>query len=305
MSSVVRSDAPGAAVMVIRDGKIVHQKGYGLANVEAKTPIDEHTMFDLASVSKQFTAMAIMILAERGKLSYDDPLTKFFPELLAYAAKITVRHLLNHTSGLPDYMGEYQKVGNPDFEPTAREVIGILARIDEPLFAPGEKWQYSNSGYVVLAQVAEKASGVAFPAFVKTNIFDPLGMSSSLVADAAESCLRRRERQHVDRGHVQVGPGPLYRQAGHSIDNGKSVHARNSERRLAHDLRLRLDHRRFERASDGHARRSLGGIQNVHCPNPERAVHGDCAQQPREPQPRRRRPANRSSLSRRQDAIAR
>jgi len=199
--------------MVIRDGKVLHKKGYGLADVAAKTPIDEHTIFDLASVSKQFTAMAIMILAERGKLSYDDPLSKFFPELPPYAAKITVRHLLNHTSGLPDYMGEYQKLGKPGFEPTAREVIGMLAGIREPLFAPGEKWQYSNSGYVVLAQVAEKASGVSFPAFVKTNIFVPLGMNSSVVADEARPTIAHRAISYRGEGSdaVNIDYTPLNR----------------------------------------------------------------------------------------------
>lgn len=192
MSAVVRAGSPGAAVMVIEDGRVVHKKGYGLANVDANVPIDANTVFDLASFSKQFTAMGIMILAESGKLGYDDPLTKFFPEFPAYASKITVRHLLNHTSGLPDYMGVFTRLGKRDFEPTGREALGMLAEIPTPLFAPGAKWEYSNSGYVVLAQIVEKASGMSFPAFMKKNVFDPLGMSHTLVADEVRPKIANR-----------------------------------------------------------------------------------------------------------------
>src|SRR5215213_3855133 len=192
MSAMVRAGAPGAAVMVIQDGKVIHKKGYGLANVEAGTPIDSNTAFDLASVSKQFTAMAIMILAERGKLSYDDPLTKFFPEFPAYASKITVRHLLTHTSGLPDYMASFQKLGKKDFEPTSKDAIRMLSEMPEPRFAPGEKWEYSNSGYVVLAQIVEKASGMGFASFMKKNVFDPAGMSNTLVADESRPKIANR-----------------------------------------------------------------------------------------------------------------
>ena len=184
MASWVERDGPGAAVIVIQDGKIMHQRGYGLANRETKEPITINTTFDLASVSKQFTAMAIMMLSERGKLAYSDPLTKFFPEFPAYATKITVRHLLNHTSGLPDYMEVYEKrSGAKGFEPTSREALAMLAEVKAPLFEPGAKFEYSNSGYMVLGQIVEKASGASFPAFLKTNIFDPLGMTSTIVSD--------------------------------------------------------------------------------------------------------------------------
>jgi CubicO group peptidase (beta-lactamase class C family) len=184
MSALVGEASPGAAVVVIQDGKVVHQKGYGLANVETRAPITTNTTFDLASVSKQFTAMAIMMLAERGKLAYDDPITKFFPEFPAYASKITVRHLLNHTSGLPDYMAVFQQrpAGIPA-EPSSRDAITMLIQIPAPRFAPGSKWEYSNSGYVVLGQIAEQAWGLSLPAFLKMNVFDPLGMKTTMVSD--------------------------------------------------------------------------------------------------------------------------
>ena len=180
----VRAGGPGAAVMVISDGKIVHQKGYGLANVETRRPITAQTTFDLASASKQFTAMAVMILAERGKLSYSDTLSRFFPELPPYASRITVRHLLTHTSGIPDYMDVFSKRPegvNP--EPSSRDVIALLARIPEPHFAAGDKYEYSNSGYVVLGQIVEKVSGLSFPAFMKAQVFHPLGMERTIVSD--------------------------------------------------------------------------------------------------------------------------
>jgi CubicO group peptidase (beta-lactamase class C family) len=201
MSALVGAATPGGAVIVIQDGKAVHQKGYGFANVETKAPITTTTTFDLASVSKQFTAMAIMILAERGKLGYDDPVTKFFPEFPAYAGKITVRHLLNHTSGLPDYMGVFQRrPPGISAEPTSREAMTMLAQVAEPLFAPGEKYQYSNSGYVLLGQIAEKASGLSLPAFLKANVFDPLGMSATVVTDQIPANVANRAISYAPDG---------------------------------------------------------------------------------------------------------
>ena len=175
---------PGAAVMVISNGKVVHQRGYGYADIERKTPITATTTFDLASVSKQFTAMAIMMLAERGKLSIDDTLSKFFPELPAYASRITVRHLLTHTSGMPDYMGVFEKKpAGIGAEPSSQDVVVMLSQVPEPLFAPGQKYEYSNSGYTLLGQIVEKASGMSYPVYLRDSIFKPLGMTSTIVSD--------------------------------------------------------------------------------------------------------------------------
>jgi CubicO group peptidase (beta-lactamase class C family) len=201
MSALVGESAPGAAVLVVHDGRAVHQKGYGLADISARVPIAATTTFDLASVSKQFTALAIMMLAERGNLTYDDPLTKFFPEFPNYASKITVRHLLNHTSGLPDYMSVFQKrPAGISSEPNSREAITMLAQIVEPRFAAGEKYEYSNSGYVVLAQIVEKVSGMTFPEFMKRNVFDPLGMSTTLVSDQIKAPSANRAISYAPEG---------------------------------------------------------------------------------------------------------
>ena len=193
MRSQVDANDPGAAVIVIQNGRVIHQQGYGLADRQTKLPITATTTFDLASVSKQFTAMAIMMLAERKKLSYDDPLTKFFPDFPPYAAKITVRHLLTHTSGIADYMEVYEKrFASTKKEPTSQEARLMLAEIEKPLFEPGVKFQYSNSGYMVLAQIVEKASGQPFPVFMREGVFAPLGMDRTIVSDQIIAPSRNR-----------------------------------------------------------------------------------------------------------------
>jgi N-acyl-D-aspartate/D-glutamate deacylase/CubicO group peptidase (beta-lactamase class C family) len=179
-------DSPGAAVIVIRNDEVLHAAGYGYADLQSREPITPQTSFRLASVSKQFTAMAIMILADRGELDYDDPLVKYLPELGPFGEKITLRHLLTHTSGLPDYydvLEEETVEGMPDTE----QAMQFLAAWDEPpLFAPGERYEYSNPGYEMLALVVERVSGQRFGRFLEDNIFLPLGMTETVVRDSTE-----------------------------------------------------------------------------------------------------------------------
>ena len=168
--------APGVAVTIIDRGAIVHARGYGLAHLPRKPAITPETVFDLASVSKQFTAMAIMILAERGTIALDDPLTKYFPRFPAYAGRITLRHLLHHTGGLTDYVALYEKAVQAGtwptgYEPTAREIAGLLATVPNPDFPPSKKYNYSNSGYVMLGQVVEVATKTPFPTWKQANVF--------------------------------------------------------------------------------------------------------------------------------------
>lgn len=179
---------PGAAILVIENGNVVYRKGFGAADLKTGKRIGADTAFDLASVTKQFTAMAILQLAERGKLNLNDSLRKYYPEFPAYADKITVRHLLDHTSGLPDYIELFVKSGKLDaegkpggFEPTNDDIMTLLAAQKEPRFAAGEKWEYSNSGYAALASIVEKASGKSYPQFVSENILKPLKMSQTVV----------------------------------------------------------------------------------------------------------------------------
>lgn len=199
-------DQPGAAVLVIQNQNVLYRKGFGLANIKTNEPITPDTVFELASVSKQFTAMAIMILVEEGKLNLDDLASKCFPEL---SEKITIRNLLNHTSGLPDYMLLLEKNGllNPDwyvsgkpqpdqFEPMSKDVLKILTQTKKLHFAPGTKWEYSNSGYVVLSQIVEKVSGESFADFLKHKIFEPLGMTHTFVDDGNQKQIEGRAKSY-------------------------------------------------------------------------------------------------------------
>ena len=150
-------ESPGAAVMVVEDGEILFEGGFGLANIQSGTPITTESALRLASVSKQFTAMAIMILSERGQLAYDDKLTQYLPELERFGDGITLRHLLNHTGGLPDYYDVLEEeVG--DSMPDTEAAMEFLAGWGESLFAAGDRYEYSNPGYEMLALVVERAS---------------------------------------------------------------------------------------------------------------------------------------------------
>lgn len=176
--------APGASVLVVRDGRAIVRASYGLADVEAQTPVTPQTNFRLASVSKQFTARAIEILAVRGALSLDDPVTRFLPSLPAYAQQITIRQMLTHTSGLPDY--EDLIPNEQTAQVNDRDVLHLLEKTDRPLFAPGAKYQYSNSAYVLLGLVVAKASGTPFPDFLQREIFAPLGMRGTSASPNVE-----------------------------------------------------------------------------------------------------------------------
>lgn len=223
MAKHIAPSAPGAGVLVVQDGRILLEKGYGLAVVEQRRPISSATRFLLASVSKQFTAMGIMILAERGKLAYDDPLRKFFPQFPGYADSITLRHLLNHVAGFPEYEELFMssgKVGRDwprssstppsQYEPTARDALELLARSARPRFRPGERYEYSNSGYVLLGQIIEKASGQRYARFLNDNVFRPLGMSHTVVYDETKPSIPDRASSYqVKNGYEQIDYTPF------------------------------------------------------------------------------------------------
>lgn len=190
LEKAYRPDDPGAAVIVVRDGKVIFRKGYGKANLELGVPVEPDMVFRLGSITKQFTAVAVLMLAEQGKLSLDDDLTKFLPDYPTKGQKITVEQLLTHTSGiksytaLPEWFGQWRK----DF-PLA-ELIAMFK--DKPLdFAPGERWAYNNSAYVLLGAVIEKASGQTYKDFIEKQIFAPLGMKQSFYDDTARVIPRR------------------------------------------------------------------------------------------------------------------
>ena len=197
-----QAGAPGLSVIVIRDGKVLGQRSYGLANEEEKAIITTRTNFRIASVSKQFTAMAIMILKERGKLNFESKISEFFPEFPVYGKDITLRQLLNHTSGLRNY--EDYIPGDQHSQITDTDVLRILESETSGYFLPGKGYQYSNSGYILLALIVEKVSGQDFSKFLKENIFQPIGMSSSLVfEDKNQQILNRAFGYSLVAGEYQ------------------------------------------------------------------------------------------------------
>jgi CubicO group peptidase (beta-lactamase class C family) len=184
------SDSPGAVVLVMQSDSIVFKKVYGLANVEEQTPITTTTNFRLASVTKQFTAMCIMMLAERGQLSYEDSLPKFFPDFPEYGKGITIRHLLTHTSGLVDY--ESLIPDSQTVQVLDKDCLELLKKVDTLYFPIGTKYQYSNTGYAFLALIVEKVSGKRFPDFLKENIFDKVGMPTTVAFENGISSVANR-----------------------------------------------------------------------------------------------------------------
>ncbi len=172
--------SPGAAVAVIEDGQMVHARGYGLANLELDVPITPQSVFYLGSVSKQFVAAAVVLLAQQGKLSLDDDVRQHVPELPDYGAPITLRHLIHHTSGLRDYLALMDLAGI-ELGRFHRDqpIVELLARQQGLNFPPGERHLYSNSGYFLLNVVVQRASGKPLREFAQEHIFGPLGMAHS------------------------------------------------------------------------------------------------------------------------------
>jgi CubicO group peptidase (beta-lactamase class C family) len=185
-----RSDAPGASVAVIQNGKVLLAKGYGLANLEEKIPCTPETNFRLASLTKQFTAMSILILADRKKLSLDEPLTAFFSEFPSCGKTITVRHLLGHTSGLIDY--EDIIPPGTTIPVLDRDVLRLLLKQNKTYFPPGSKFRYSNSGYSLLSLIVEVRSGMPFAQFLKKTVFQPLKMNNSLAYEQGFAIIPNR-----------------------------------------------------------------------------------------------------------------
>ncbi len=197
--------APGAAVLVVRNGQPVFRRGYGVTELRTLHPIDAKTDFRLASFTKQFTATCIMLLARDGKLHYDDHLTEFFPEFPAYGKAITLRNLLNHTSGLPDYEDLLMKQYPNTPEEKIPQILdaGVLKLLEQQAsgnFAPGTKWEYSNSGYAVLAMIVEKVSGQPFGQFLHQRIFIPLKMNDTLAYQKGKN-----DVPHRAYGHTKLG----------------------------------------------------------------------------------------------------
>ena len=203
--SQVKPNTPGAAVLVLKNGRAIFQRGYGVTDLRTPHKIDEHTNFRLASVTKQFTAMAIMLLVHDRKLRYEQTLTDIFPGFPAYGKSITMRHLLNHTSGLLDYEDLMAKqYGTPDDRIPQISDAGVLDLLEKETttkFPAGSRWAYSNSGYCVLAMVVEKISGQPFDEFLHERIFVPLGMTHTIAYRKGKNDVPNRAYGHTPEGN--------------------------------------------------------------------------------------------------------
>jgi CubicO group peptidase (beta-lactamase class C family) len=212
-------DVPGAAVLVVRDGQPVVRAGYGLADLETGTPATPETNYRLASMTKQFTAASILLLAEDGRLTLDDRACEWLPSLPKAAETVTIRHLLTHTSGLVDY----EDVIPEGFAAQLHDadVLQLLETQGRTYFRPGSGYRYSNSGYALLALIVERASGNTFATFLRERIFEPLGMHNTVAYEEGISTVSNRafgytqeaggwKRTDQDQTSAVLGDGGIY-----------------------------------------------------------------------------------------------
>ena len=215
-----RPDVPGAAVAVVKDGEIVYQRGYGSANLEYDIPITRSTVFLAASVSKQFTAFAIAMLADQGLISLDDDIHQYVPALPDYGKAITIRHLVHHTSGLRDEFDLLAMAGyHMDDVITKAAILDLAYRQQSLNFMPGREHLYSNTGYTLMAEIVERVTGQSFRAWTTEHLFEPLGMAHSHFHDDHQMIIKNRAQGYYqDEGsykkqvvnYASVGASGLY-----------------------------------------------------------------------------------------------
>ncbi len=191
------NNSPGAVALVVRDGEVIYDKGFGSANLDYNIPITSSTIFHIGSVSKQFTTFAIATLAQQGKIDLDDDVRKYVPELPDYGKVITIRHLIHHTNGLRDVTGlfymsgwQYEDVLNNG------QALNLIYRQKELAFEPGEKFAYNNSGYTLLAEIIERVTEQSFAEWMRINIFEPLGMTDSFIYDDHNVVIKNRAHSY-------------------------------------------------------------------------------------------------------------
>ena len=188
-----RSDSPGCSLGIVREGRLIYEHGYGMANLEHDIPITSETVFRIASTSKQFTAMSLLLLEQDSALSLDDDIRKYLPYMPDYGRPISIRHLVQHSSGIRDYEGITSLQGVADEDAyIQQEVLELLARQKALNFAPGERFLYSNSGYVLLGEIVARVSGKTLRQFVDERIFRPLGMRVSMIRDDHTEMIENR-----------------------------------------------------------------------------------------------------------------
>jgi CubicO group peptidase (beta-lactamase class C family) len=197
-----KTTSPGAALAVVRDGRIVYKRGYGMAKLEDGIVMTPDKIFDIGSCSKQFTATSIVMLVRDGKVSLDDNIRKYIPELPDYGTPITVRHLLHHTSGLRDYNALLELAGfRGDSDcPNVDEALDVICRQKKLNYAPGTEYSYTNTGYFLLSQIVERVSGKSLNAFAQEHIFKPLGMEHTLFQDDHTQIIKDRASGYEPEG---------------------------------------------------------------------------------------------------------
>ncbi|ESA39133.1 hypothetical protein N836_02260 [Leptolyngbya sp. Heron Island J] len=216
-----KPDSPGCAVAVIQNGEIIYQRGYGMANLEYNIPISLNSVFDIASNAKQFTAICIVLLARQKLLNLDDELQKYIPEIPRYSQSITIRHLIDHTSGLRDYLNLMFFAGMKfENKYSNEEIIALIARQQSLNFDPGTEQLYCNSGYILLAEIVRRISGKSLRVFAQEHIFAPLGMKNTHFHDNFKDIVENRAVGYAlkDGGGFQIdmsfhdfcGDGQLY-----------------------------------------------------------------------------------------------
>jgi CubicO group peptidase (beta-lactamase class C family) len=187
------NSTPGAAVAIVKDGSIIYKKGYGLANLEYDIPISTSSIFHIASISKQFTVFSILLLEKQGKLSLEDDIRKYIPEVPYFGKTITLRHLASHTSGLRDQWSLLEMAGwRMDDVITKEHILKLVSKQKELNFNPGDEYSFCNTGFTLLAEVVSRISEMSFAEFTKANIFEPLKMSHTLFYDDHEKIVKNR-----------------------------------------------------------------------------------------------------------------
>jgi CubicO group peptidase (beta-lactamase class C family) len=216
-----RPDSPGCALGVIKDGKLIYKKGFGMANLDHDIPIAPSTVFNIGSASNQFTAMSVLLLAKQGKLLLDDDVRKYLPELPAYQTTVTIRQLVHHTSGIRD-RNDISSLAGKDFDEVFREddIIELLSRQKELNFKPGARHIFSYSSYALLAAIVKRVSGKSLRQFANENIFTPLGMINTGFQDEDAMIFKNRATEYLmnNEGSFQmrsrnvgpVGDGGLF-----------------------------------------------------------------------------------------------
>jgi CubicO group peptidase (beta-lactamase class C family) len=220
-SKLISADTPGAAIAIVKENKLVFKSGYGSANLEYNVPINPSTIFCAGSVSKQFTGMAVAMLVIQGKLSLDDDIRTFLPQVPDFGYKVTIKHLLLHSSGIPDYFGLLAISGvRMDDVVSNQDVLKMVTRLRKLNFKPGTQQMYSNTGYVLAAEIVAKVAGQPFTSWTQNNIFKPLGMNHTCFIEHYQNVLKSRAYsyrgsskqgfQKMGGSSSVVGPGGLY-----------------------------------------------------------------------------------------------